>query len=103
MGVEQAFDDFQEIVNADKANVDLARTRRDIFKKAFGKVGVARERVQSEAQVGDAAGDDCLGPGGPYLLIGVWLSGEFGRHDLAVVDRSDGVPVAGQVPAEKRR
>jgi predicted nucleotidyltransferase len=35
MGVEQAFDDFQKIVNADKGHVDLARERRDIFKKAF--------------------------------------------------------------------
>jgi predicted nucleotidyltransferase len=35
MGVESAFDDFQRIVNADKKNVDLARERRDIFKKAF--------------------------------------------------------------------
>ena len=35
MGVEQAFDDYQKIVNADKKHVDLARERRDIFKKAF--------------------------------------------------------------------
>lgn len=35
MGVEQAFDDFQDIVNADKEHVDLARDRRDIFKGAF--------------------------------------------------------------------
>jgi hypothetical protein len=42
VGVEQAFDDFQEIVNADKALVDLARERRDIFKRAFkGETDVA--------------------------------------------------------------
>jgi predicted nucleotidyltransferase len=35
VGVEGAFDDFQEVVNADKEHVDLARERRDIFKKAF--------------------------------------------------------------------
>lgn len=35
MGVEQAFDDFQEIVNAEKDHVDLARERRDAFKRAF--------------------------------------------------------------------
>ncbi|MDX3106897.1 SMODS domain-containing nucleotidyltransferase [Nonomuraea angiospora] len=35
MGIEKAFDDFQKIVNADKDRVDVARGRRDIFKKAF--------------------------------------------------------------------
>jgi predicted nucleotidyltransferase len=35
MGVEKAFDDFQRFVNADKEHVDLARERRDIFKRAF--------------------------------------------------------------------
>ncbi|PWU46299.1 hypothetical protein DLJ47_32835 [Micromonospora sp. S4605] len=35
MGVEKAFDDFQTVVNADKDRVDLARQRRDTFKKAF--------------------------------------------------------------------
>lgn len=35
MGVEKAFDDFQKIVNADKEHVDLARERRDIFKRAL--------------------------------------------------------------------
>jgi hypothetical protein len=35
MSVEQAFDDFQKTVNADKDHVDLARERRDVFKKAF--------------------------------------------------------------------
>jgi hypothetical protein len=35
MGVEKAFDDFQNVVNADKKRVDLARERRDVFKQAF--------------------------------------------------------------------
>jgi hypothetical protein len=35
MGIEKAFDDFQSVVNADKKRVDLARERRDVFKKAF--------------------------------------------------------------------
>jgi Second Messenger Oligonucleotide or Dinucleotide Synthetase domain len=35
MGIGEAFDDFQKIVNADKDRVDVARGRRDIFKKAF--------------------------------------------------------------------
>jgi hypothetical protein len=35
MSIEQAFDDFQDVVNAEKAHVDLARERRDVFKKAF--------------------------------------------------------------------
>jgi hypothetical protein len=50
MGVDQAFDDFQEIVNADKGHVDLARERRDIFKKAF----------KAEADVAEVFGSGSL-------------------------------------------
>jgi hypothetical protein len=35
MSVGQAFDDYQKIVNAEKKHVDLARERRDTFRKAF--------------------------------------------------------------------
>jgi hypothetical protein len=36
MGVNDAFDAFQEAVDAERAQVVLARARRDIFKKALG-------------------------------------------------------------------
>ncbi|MEV4364466.1 nucleotidyltransferase domain-containing protein [Nonomuraea sp. NPDC049625] len=36
MGVDEAFDDFQKTVDADRDQVTLARDRRDTFKKAFG-------------------------------------------------------------------
>jgi hypothetical protein len=36
MGVDDAFDEFQKTVDADRDQVTLARDRRDTFKKAFG-------------------------------------------------------------------
>lgn len=36
MGLDEAFDDFQRVVDADRDQVVLARERRDVFKKAFG-------------------------------------------------------------------
>jgi hypothetical protein len=36
MGLDEAFDDFQRTVDADRDQVALARDRRDVFKKAFG-------------------------------------------------------------------
>src|SRR6266542_760570 len=36
MGLDEAFNDFQKAVDADREQVVLARDRRDTFKKAFG-------------------------------------------------------------------
>ncbi len=36
MGLDEAFDEFQETVDADHDRVVLARERRDVFKNAFG-------------------------------------------------------------------
>lgn len=36
MSLDEAFDDFQKVVDADRDLVVLARERRDVFKKAFG-------------------------------------------------------------------
>ncbi|MEV6985802.1 hypothetical protein AB0M95_31710 [Sphaerisporangium sp. NPDC051017] len=50
MGIEKAFDDFQQIVNADKDRVDVARERRDVFKKA----------INAEADVAEVFGSGSL-------------------------------------------
>lgn len=50
MGINEAFDEFQKIVNADKDRVDVARARRDIFKQA----------LSTEADVAEVFGSGSL-------------------------------------------
>jgi len=50
MGLDEAFDEFQKTVDADRDQVVLARERRDTFKKAFG----------SESDVADVFGSGSL-------------------------------------------
>ena len=58
MSVTDAFKTFQDVVNADITHVREARTRRDLFKGAFGTEDDVKEVIAS----GIARARDTQGP-----------------------------------------
>jgi hypothetical protein len=62
----------------------------------------SQQVVEEEAQVRHPAGDYRLDPRGASRVGLLLRTGQLGDEHLGVVQRGDGVPVAGQVGAQER-